>query len=510
MTHLRRLPLLLLGVCLAALLAAQPLPAQPAPNQTARAQLASAIEDTIGAPTFEGGFWGIRVMNLRTGAVLYDRNAAKRFVPASNVKLITAATALERLGPDFRYRTRIYADGPVEDGILQGNLIVRGAGDPSLGGWGMRNDVTQVFRRWADSLRAAGIHHIRGNIVGDDRRFNGTSLGDGWSWKDLTYGYGAPIGGLVFNENKVDIIVEGGPRPGAATVSRSPDTEYVRVLNQARTVPPEAETDEEYNRRLGTNTIEVRTRLHPGEVEDEAIAVEKPTAYFTTVLREVLVEEGISISGRPTDLAAHAPRPAYSADSLRRVATYRSPSLRTLVRVLNHESRNLYAEQLLRTIALEAPSDTQGTDVETLADVGILAAKTTLAGAEADTSQVHLVDGSGLSRQNYVRPQALTSLLQHMWVHPDPAVSSAFFDSLPTGGKEGTLAYRFQGRTPANGNVRAKTGTLSNVIALTGYVNTQQGTPIAFTLLSNHHIAEGDAVRAAQDAIVNAIANLPL
>jgi len=123
---------------------------------------------------------------------------------------------------------------------------------------------------------------------------------------------------------------------------------------------------------------------------------------------------------------------------------------------------------------------------------------------------VHLVDGSGLSRKNYVRPQALTSLLQHMWVHPNPAVSSAFFDSLPTGGQEGTLAYRFQGRAAANGDVRAKTGTLSNVIALTGYVNTEQGTPVAFTLLSNHHIAEGDAVRAAQDAIVNAIATLPL
>jgi D-alanyl-D-alanine carboxypeptidase/D-alanyl-D-alanine-endopeptidase (penicillin-binding protein 4) len=134
----------------------------------------------------------------------------------------------------------------------------------------------------------------------------------------------------------------------------------------------------------------------------------------------------------------------------------------------------------------------------------------TLGAAEVDTSRIELVDGSGLSRQNLVQPRAMVRLLQHMWLHPDPAVSSTFYNALPKGGEDGTLSYRFQGTAPAHGNVRAKTGTLSNTSALSGYVSSEAGTPIAFSLFCNHHMADGDQVRSAQDVIVNTIARLPL
>jgi D-alanyl-D-alanine carboxypeptidase/D-alanyl-D-alanine-endopeptidase (penicillin-binding protein 4) len=489
-----------------------PARAQAPFSETAAAtQLSAAIEDTIDAPSFRGAHWGIHVVNLRTGTVLYSRNPDHNFVPASNVKLLTAAAGLAQLGPDFRYTTRVYADGPVTDGTLQGNLIVRGAGDPTIGGYEQRNDPTQVFRQWADSLKAQGITHVAGNIVGDDDRLDETPLGHGWSWSDISYAYAAQIGALVFNENTVDLTVRGRRVGQPARVTWEPfNTEYVTVVNRSRTVPYSTEEDEEYQRLMGTNTIHVQTQVHPNGVESESITIANPTLYFAHVLRQVLLEEGISVSGQAADLDETATTIQYGAGPVRRVASYTSPPLSAIVQTLNHESQNLYAEQLLRTLAAEVPPPTTDDLPPGSSELGVRAVRETLGAAKVDTSHIQLVDGSGLSRQNLVQPRALIRLLKHMWLHPDADVSSAFYDSLPKGGEDGTLKYRFQGAVPGNANVRAKTGTLSNTSSLSGYVNSDAGTPIAFSIFCNHHLAEGHQVRSAQDIIVNTLARLPL
>jgi len=494
------------------LLLASPLHAQaPYPEATATEQLTQTIADTIETPTFEGAFWGIHIVNLQTGTVLYSKNADHNFVPASNVKLFTSAAVLEQLGPDYRYRTTVYADGPVENGTLKGNLIVRGSGDPTLGGYEQREDPTQVFRRWADSLRAQGVTRIEGNIVGDDRRLDETPLGHGWSWSDISYAYAAEIGGLVFNENTVDLRVRGRNVGNPARVTWKPlQTDYVTIVNRSRTVPYRQEEDEEYQRLMGTNTIHVRTRVHPNDTEDEAITISNPTLYFAHVLREVLQREGISVNGHPADLDETALAPTYDTRSVRPVAAYTSPPLSQIVRTLNHESRNLYAEQLLRTLAAENPPDTTDDLAPASSPLGVKAVRKTLARAEVDTSTIQLVDGSGLSRQNLVRPRSVTRLLKYMWLHSDATVSSSFYDSLPKGGTEGTLEYRFEGDAPAHENVRAKTGTLSNTSSLSGYVTSQDGTPIAFSVFCNHHLADGDQARSAQDVLINTLARLPL
>jgi D-alanyl-D-alanine carboxypeptidase/D-alanyl-D-alanine-endopeptidase (penicillin-binding protein 4) len=224
----------------------------------------------------------------------------------------------------------------------------------------------------------------------------------------------------------------------------------------------------------------------------------------------VLLQEGISVKGQGVDVDAMPIKPEYGADSVRQVGTYRSPPLHKIVQTMNRESQNLYAEQLLRTLAVVNPPDTSSEDLtEGSAALGSLAVQSELAATGVDTSRVQLVDGSGLSRKNYVSPRALTRLLEHMWVEAAPDLSSAFYDALPIGGENGTLEYRFGG-APAEGNVRAKTGTLSGASALSGYVNTAGGTPLSFVILCNHHMAEADEVRAAQDAIVNALARLSL
>ncbi|MFB6273517.1 MAG: D-alanyl-D-alanine carboxypeptidase/D-alanyl-D-alanine-endopeptidase [Salinibacter sp.] len=487
--------------------------AQFAPEvQSARTTLQEVVNDTIEADRYSGAHWGIEVTNLESGRTLFRHNPNHLFTPASNTKLLTTAAALRRLGPSYRYETGLYVDGPVRNGVLHGNLIVRGSGDPTIGGYQQRKNPTAVFRDWADSLKAAGITHIDGDIIGDDDPFSDVPLGEGWSWNDVPYSYAAEINGLVFNNNAIDLEVR-GRWPGApGQITWTPfETDFVRVRNQTRTVPQDSSSDEEYDRPFSKNIFTVRSRVHPDETQEETLTVTEPTCYFTHVLRTVLQQEGISVRGRGVDVDDMPIDPHYAADSVRQVATYRSPPLRQVVRTMNHESQNLYAEQLLRTLAIVNRPDTTSEELTVgSSDLGALATRRELAEVGIDTSRVQMVDGSGLSRKNYLSPRAMTHLLEAMWVDAEPALRSAFYESLPVGGTEGTLEYRYKDGAAARKNVHAKTGTLSGVSALSGYVKTGQGTPLSFVIFCNHHMAETDAVRAAQDAIVNALATLSL
>ncbi|WP_232797897.1 D-alanyl-D-alanine carboxypeptidase/D-alanyl-D-alanine endopeptidase [Salinibacter altiplanensis] len=501
------LALLMLVVGGAATVQAQSSPATETPQE----YIQSVVTDTIDAAPYTGALWGIEVINLETDERLFQHNPEHLFTPASNAKLLTAAAALRRLGPSYRYETRLYVDGPVQNGVLRGNLIVRGSGDPTVGGYEQRDDPTSAFRDWADSLKAAGITHIEGDILGDDDPFSDVPLGNGWSWNDVPSSYAAEINGLVFNGNSIDLEVRGRQVGAPGRVTWSPfETDFVRVRNQSRTVPRDTTSDEEYDRPFSENAFTVHSRIHPNEVQEEPLTITEPTKYFTHTLRSVLLREGISVAGRGRDVDETPLKPRYEADSVRRVGTYRSPPLRDIVQTMNHESQNLYAEQLLRTLAVVGPPDTTADDLtEGSAALGALAVRTELSEVGIDTSRVRVVDGSGLSRKNYVRPRAMSRLLTHMWGEAPPDRSTAFYDSLPMGGREGTLEYRFRGGAAA-GEARAKTGTLTGASALSGYVNTPRGTPLAFVVFCNHHLADTDEVRAAQDAIVNALAELSL
>lgn len=485
--------------------------AQPAAiDSTQRARLAATVTDTIEAKPFVGAWWGIQVMNLETGTVLYRRNATRSFVPASNVKLLTTAAALDRLGPEYRYETGLYGDGPVRNGTLKGNLIVVGSGDPTLGGYHQRRDPTQTFRRWADSLRSKGIHRIEGDIVGIDDPFSDEPMGPSWNWDWVPYSFAAEPNGLVFNGNTIDLAVAGRHPGSSAWVTWEPlQTDFVQVQNRAHTVSLDSSTGGSVERPLGTNRIQVETEIHPNETDTMAVSITNPTRYFAHALRDVLLEQGLSVQGEPKDADALSVKPDVDGDSVRRVATYRSPPLRQIVRTMNRHSHNLYAEQLLRTMAVVNAPDTTAEDLEEgSAALGVLALRSSLAKTGVDTSRVFLQGGSGLSRKNLASPRAFVRLLEHVWTEADTTSRSAFYDSLPTGGKEGTLEYRFDDDAPARGRVQAKTGTLTGVSALSGYVKTKGGVPLAFSILCNHHMTDSAHVRSAQDAIVNALAEL--
>ena len=501
-----RLCLALTGLCLV-FSALRPLAAQPM-----QPPLSASIEQILDDEAFANAWWAAWIMNLDTGELVYERNAARSFIPASNTKLYTTAAALDQLGPDFRYHTVVYADGPVVDGVLEGNLIVRGSGDPVIGGRFNDGDRTEVFRAWADSLRAAGITYVRGDLIGDDDVFDDQPLGYGWSWDDEPYWYSAEISGLSFNDNCVDVTIEAAQTPGApGRVSWEPGgTDYVRVINRTLTIPADSSLVEGYARARGTNVLELSSRVPAGDIDEESLTVSNPTRYFVHVLRETLLRAGIPVEGRPVDVDDAPIKPDYDGGALRRIAVHTSPPLSQIVEVLNKKSHNLYAEQLLKTLAAERPLDPQTHAPEEYppgsAERGLAVAMETFARAGVDTSRIQLVDGSGLSRMNLVTAEMTGAVLTYMWRHPDPATREAFLASLPISGVDGTLEYRYRDDF-MRGKVRAKTGTVSNASTLSGYVAGADGTPYAFVLMSNHYTVKTSEVREAQDAVVRLLAH---
>lgn len=491
------------------------LQAQPAPRSPQ--QLARAIDALLDDAAYANAFWGVMVVNLETGETLYRRHAEKSFMPASNMKLYTTAAALDQLGPAYRYYTRVYVDGPVEGGVLKGNLIVRGAGDATLGGhydpvtgeWKETVDATAVFRQWADSLRARGITAIEGDIIGDDDVVDDEALGYGWSWDDETYYYSAQLSGLSFNDNVVHVQITGRNVDEPATIAWYPyNTDYVDVVNQTKTTAPGTRIDEGYHRERGTNTILISSLVPAGQVDSEEITVENPTLFAAHILRETLLQAGIPVAGRAVDVDALSIKPDYTSRGLRPVAVHASLPLADVALMINKPSQNLYADMLLKTLGAERPVTDTGRAEDLVpgsTEMGVAAAMATFARAGVDTSRIQVVDGSGLSRHNLITPEMTMALLRYMWHHPDPAVRDAFYASLPVAGVDGTLRNRLR-QGPAYQNVRAKTGSLGNVSSLGGYVRGADGTPLAFVMMSNHFMTRTRQVRDTQDTIAELLA----
>ena len=482
-------------LCCALLLCVSILPAWAQPQ---RIPLTTALQRIVDTPEFANAWWGVHVTDLETGEVIFSENASRSMIPASNTKLFTTAAALDQLGPEHRYETRLYADGKIHDGTLDGNLIIQGAGDPTVGGEAFGEPRTGVFMAWADSLRKAGIMHITGDLVGDDDIFDDVPLGNSWAWDDEVYGYSAQQSGLSFHDNVIDVQIKSRSPGQPGVVSWEPiATSYVTVHNATRTIAPNRRLQEGYHRDPGTNRITLFSEVPQGYADTESIAVHNPTLFFVHVLREVLIRQGISIDGRAVDIDDLSIRPRYEA--YRRVASHRSPPVTDLVRIINKESQNLYSEQLLRTLGTTYPEDSDKL-IPGSTEMGLAAAMHTYAKADVDTSRLQLVDGSGLSRKNLVTPVMVVQLLQYMARHPNARVRNAFDRSLAVGGKDGTLEYRFRG---GNADVRGKTGSLGNVSALSGYIHTSSGRHLAFAILCNHYTARARSVHRAQDRIVH-------
>jgi D-alanyl-D-alanine carboxypeptidase/D-alanyl-D-alanine-endopeptidase (penicillin-binding protein 4) len=454
------------------------------------AKLTADITSTIRTPGVARGAWGISVYSLDRGESLFTLNETTLLVPASTAKLIALATAVQAVGWDYRYETILRATGPVVDGVVQGDLIVVGSGDPSIGGRGGTDLATFV-----NVLKAAGIRRIEGRVIGDDNGVEEPRPQLAWAWDDLGYATGAMFGALNAAENRLDVTVIPASVPGAsASIIVLPQAAYRPLDNRVSTSPAGSPPLIWPEQRPGVPYLTIAGSIPAGaEPARLQVSAGNPTFWFASVLRHALVVAGIEVTGEAFDIDDVIP--AIDPQSSAILYVHMSPPLSQIAGPMLKNSINLYGEAALR---LNTPGGTFPTN-----DAALEGLRTTLASWEVPADGWQVVDGSGLSRRNAVTPGVLIAVLRRMW---DPTGASPWMNSLPVASVDGTLVGRMGG-TAAAGNVRAKTGTMSNIRALAGYVRTRDGEPLAFAIIVNNFEGRGTAAVEAIDTIVVTLAN---
>jgi D-alanyl-D-alanine carboxypeptidase/D-alanyl-D-alanine-endopeptidase (penicillin-binding protein 4) len=456
---------------------------------SAVAKLKHDIDAILRTPAFERGWVGVVVRSVATEETLYELNAHKLMMPASTLKVVTLAAAGERLGWDYAYETRIVADGPVQGDRLDGNLVIVGSGDPSL--------ERPALDAWTSQIKSLGIARVTGMVLADARRFRGAGLGFGWSWDDVPYYYAAPIAAAQFHENAVEVMLRPGSSPGAPMdfVLTPPGISGLQVENRVYTGAAAATAEFVARRAPDSPSVVLEGVLPAGSRgEVHALSVNDPVRYLAAAFTEALLAGGVALGGPPPiDDTADLARDYSGASPL---ITHHSAPLRVLARRLMEVSQNQYAETLIKTIGAQDGTPTF--------EGGLRRVESILGSWGIAPDAAILRDGSGLSRYDYVAPEALVQVLDH--VYRDPVLRAPFFSSLNVAGQSGTLAARLK-NTAAAGNAHAKDGTMAGVRSLCGLVNTAEDEPLVFAILANNFAASGPTVSSAIDAIVARLAS---
>lgn len=465
----------------------------PKSNPRAERTLASDLNRIFAAPVMEHGLWGVAIKSLDTGKVIYALNARKLMMPASNMKIVTLAAAAEILGWDYRFKTTLETDAEIEGGALKGNLIVRGSGDPTINGRDNRARV--LFDEWAAALKAAGITRIEGNLIADATAFDSRGLGQGWSWDYLEAGYAAPSGALQFNENIATLTIRPGAKAGEPAQLELPPSTGLALLHNVVTGEAGSATSIGFERSPNSNDLDVTGSIAVGAgPTTRAVAVANPALYFAHALTLALMERGIPVRGIPiafqrSSLLPPLPRTA--------IIESQSPPLRAIGTTMMKVSQNLYAETLLKAIGATGSAPAT-------AAAGRAAAQRIFDAWGVEPGSYVQADGSGLSRYGYVTADMIVRLLERM--HTDSRHRDAFIATLPIAGKDGTISTRMRG-TRAEANAVAKTGSISNVRALSGYVKTRDGETLAFSILANNFTVPAATVTWMTDLAVETLAN---
>lgn len=475
-------------------------PSKPEPTKLDR-----DVEQILAEPDAASAWWGIDVVSLDTGKRLYALNQDKFFTPASNAKLFTTAAVFALIGPSYRFKTTVESTGSFDKyGRLDSDLVLVGRGDPNLSGrslpYNLRTErkvpPIQVLQDLADQLVQKGLKFVDGDVVADDSYYVFERYGEGWSQDDLVWEWGAPVSALTINDNVIFVNILPADHPGErAFLNITPFPEYYRIENRVLTTPQGTGPRKIYiNREPGSNQLTIWGNIpqdDPGA--GEALAIDDPADFAAKLFRELLEQRGVVIYGRPrtrhTDLSSLQTFSVTTiasgggGDEARHLnpaplvlASYQSQPVLEDLRVINKVSQNLHAELMLRLLGKE-----KGTSGSIEGGLEVLRGFLTNAGLNPDSFVFY--DGSGLSREDLVTPEALVQLL--VYAHKQ-SWGELFEDTLPVAGVDGSLADRFK-NTPLQGVVRGKTGSLTHVNSLSGYATTQSGDHVAFCIVANNH-----------------------
>jgi D-alanyl-D-alanine carboxypeptidase/D-alanyl-D-alanine-endopeptidase (penicillin-binding protein 4) len=408
------------------LVAATLVSAEPSP-----AALRRAIEPIVSRRELASASWGIEVRSLKSGRALYQLDEGRALRPASTLKLVTTAVALDLFGPAARIRTTLETAGR-QDGLgrILGDVYLVGRGATMLTPPTSPGRPTAPLEELADALVAAGVRRIEGRLIGHEGAFSGDRRGHDWTWEDLVWGYGAEVSALSWNDGVVEARLQPGERVGdPALLDVAPLTPLVSIVSTVVTADAGTPDEVVLEKEPGTGRIRLSGRLPLGGGWSGRLAVEDPARYATTTFASVLQAKGIRVTGDV--LTSRAPLPP----ALRVLAVHEGPALAELVRQVNKESLNVHAEALLRLVGLRARG-------EGSVENGIDAAFEILARLGVPTEGWVISDGSGLARSDLATPAGLATLLVAMDRHPHAAV---FRESLPVAGVDGTLERRLHG-----------------------------------------------------------------
>jgi D-alanyl-D-alanine carboxypeptidase/D-alanyl-D-alanine-endopeptidase (penicillin-binding protein 4) len=465
-----------------------------AASKKATAKFASRAEALLTTTPTSKGEWGLLIVDAESGETLYQQNADKYFVPASNMKLFTTALALAKLGPDYRFHTTLETQGAISsEGVLDGDLTLVGRADPNLSNRKFPYELKEEFDgppekalvELADALVAKGIKEVSGDVIGDDSYFPRERYPNGWEIDDMVWEYGAAISAIVVDDNTVALTLTPGDQAGSPVQAAvAPATPDFMVENDVTTSGADVKSDLTLTREPGSNVVVVKGTLPAKSAPRKLVlAIEEPAQHAAAVLKRLLEERGVRVAGVARARHNHV-EPGGDPVVL---AEHVSVPLGDALKLVNKISQNLHTEMLLRTVARQSgvwatPDDLMKVPADFYGAAGI------------EPGDVIQTDASGLSRHDLVTPRAIVTLLnfsqKQSWFGP-------YFASLPVAGIDGTLEDRMK-NTPAAGRIHAKTGSVEHVRTLSGFAETPGGRRLIFSFLSNN---QGGKSHEAADAL---------